>query len=57
VKVSEFKRWLESKGVVVTNATNHWKLTYKGQVSFLPRHPSQELNEKLRKAILSQLGI
>jgi mRNA interferase HicA len=57
VKISEFKRWLESQGVTVANGTNHWKLYYQGRQSTLPRHPSQELNEKLRKAIIKQLGL
>lgn len=57
VKISEFKRWLESQGVTVKNGTNHWKLYYQGRQSTLTRHPGQELNENLRKAILKRLGL
>ncbi|MFC5605932.1 type II toxin-antitoxin system HicA family toxin [Variovorax soli] len=57
MKISEFKRWLESQGVEVTNGTNHWKLRYQGKFSTLPRHPSQELKEGTRRAILKQLGL
>jgi mRNA interferase HicA len=57
MKISEFKRWLESQGVIMKNGTNHWKLYHNGRQSVLPRHPGKELDEKLRKAILKQLGI
>lgn len=57
MKISEFKRWLESQGVTVKNGTRHWKLYYKGRQSTLPRHPSEELKEGTRKAILKQLEI
>ncbi|SFE09785.1 type II toxin-antitoxin system HicA family toxin [Paracidovorax konjaci] len=57
MKISEFKRWLEAQGVKVTNGTKHWKLYKDGKRSTLPRHPSQELKEGTRKAILTQLGM
>lgn len=57
MKISEFKRWLEAQGVEVENGTRHWKLSYKGRQSTLPRHPSKELKEGTRRAILSQLGL
>ena len=58
MKISEFKRWLESqKGVEVKNGAKHWKLSYQGKSSTLPRHPSQELKEGTRRAILKQLGL
>ena len=57
MKISEFKRWLESQGVVVTNGARHWKLYYGNNQSTLPRHPAKELNEGLRRLILKQLGL
>lgn len=57
MKISEFKRWLESLGVQVSNGANHWKLTHNGRHSVLPRHPGKELKEGTRKAILKQLGL
>jgi len=57
VKQSEFRRWLESQGVEVKNGSKHLKLYYNGKQSTLPRHPSKELGEDLRKAILKQLGL
>jgi mRNA interferase HicA len=57
VKISEFKRWLESQGVEVREGTRHWKLYYQGNQSTLPRHPSKELKEGTRRAILKQLGL
>lgn len=57
MKQSEFRRWLESQGVEVTNGANHLKLRYQGKRSVMPRHPGSELKEPLRKAIIKQLGL
>ena len=57
MKQSEFRRWLESQGVVVKDGTNHLKLYWNGRQSTMPRHPGKEINDKLRKAILKQLGL
>ena len=57
MKISEFKRYLESIGVEVTNRTNHWKLRYKGKQTILKRHLSQEIANFYAKSILKQLGI
>lgn len=57
VKQSEFKRELEKLGVEFTQGTNHYKLRYNGKQSVMPRHPSKEIKEGLRKGILKQLGI
>lgn len=57
MKISEFKRWLESQGVDIKDGTNHWKLYRNGKQSVLPRHPSKELKEGTRKAILKQLDL
>jgi mRNA interferase HicA len=55
VKISEFKRWLESQGVLVKDGSSHWRLYHNGKQSTLPRHPSKELKEGTRRAILKQL--
>jgi mRNA interferase HicA len=57
LKISEFKRWLESQGVRVTEGSRHWKLYFNGNQSTLPRHPAAELKEGTRRAILKQLGL
>lgn len=57
MKISEFKRWLESQGVLIKDGTNHWKLYRNGLQSTLPRHPSKELKEGTRRAILKQLDM
>lgn len=57
MKISEFKRWLESQGVTVKNGANHWKLYLNDKQSTLPRHPSKELKEGTKEAILKQLGM
>ncbi len=57
MKISEFKRWLASRGVVVREGQRHWKLYLGGRQTVLPRHPSKELKEGTRQAILKQLGL
>ncbi|EFB2825759.1 type II toxin-antitoxin system HicA family toxin [Escherichia coli] len=57
MKQNEFRRWLESQGVDVTNGSNHLKLRFRGRRSVMPRHSSDEIKEPLRKAILKQLGL
>ena len=57
VKTSQFKKYLESLGVIVTNGKNHWHLRYKEKWTILKRHPSQELSNVHRDRILRQLGL
>lgn len=57
MKQSEFLRWLKDQGVDAEDGKKHLKLYYQGKQTTLPRHPSHELGEGLRKAILKQLGI
>jgi len=56
MKTSEFRRWLQTQGVVMKEGANHTKLIYRDKRSTLPRHAA-ELKEGTRKAILKQLGI
>lgn len=46
-----------SQGVDVANGSNHLKLRFHGRRSVMPRHPSEEIKEPLRKAILKQLDL
>lgn len=57
MKVSEFIRWLKSKGVTIENGTRHTLLWYNGKWQTLPRHPGKELAEKIRKNIIRDLGL
>lgn len=57
MKISEFKRWLEAQGATFTEGGSHWKVSLNGKRSVLPRHPSRELKEGTRQAILKQLGL
>ena len=57
MKQREFRRWLESQGVEVSDGTNHLKLRYQDKRSVMPRHPGDEIKEPLRKAIIKQLGL
>jgi mRNA interferase HicA len=57
MKISEFKRWLKAQGAEFEEGARHTKVYLNGRQATLPRHPSQELGEGLRKAILKQLGL
>ncbi len=57
MKISEFKRFLASKGGRFTEGAKHTKVYLNGKQTTLPRHSAQELGEGLRKAILRQLGV
>lgn len=57
MKISEFKRWLEAQGAEFREGSNHWKVTLNGRQTVVPRHPSKELKEGTRRAILRQLGL
>lgn len=57
MKQSEFKRWLASQGATFKQGSKHLKVYLNGKQTTLPRHPSHEIGEGLRKAILKQLGL
>lgn len=57
MKTSEFLRWLRSKGVSVENGTRHFLLKYQGKRQTLPRHLSKEIDERIRKNIIRDLGL
>ncbi|WP_074025096.1 type II toxin-antitoxin system HicA family toxin [Xenorhabdus eapokensis] len=57
MKQSEFRRWLESQGVIIKNGKNHLILFHGDARSAMPRHPGKEINEKLRLSILKQLKL
>ena len=57
MKCSEFKRLLEKLGCTVVDRSNHWMAYRKGfKPQPIPRHPSQEIHEGLRKSIMKRLG-
>ena len=57
MKQSEFKRWLAARGAIFKQGRKHLRVYLHGRQSTLPRHPSHEIGEGLRKAILRQLGV
>lgn len=57
MKQSEFKRWLAEQGATFKQGKKHLKVYLNGKQTTLPRHPSHEIGEGLRKAILKQLEI
>lgn len=57
MKQSQFKRFLASQGATFIQGSKHVKVYLNGKHSTMPRHPSSEMGEGLRKAILAQLGL
>nr|WP_024904481.1 type II toxin-antitoxin system HicA family toxin [Robbsia andropogonis] len=57
MKQSEFKRWLAQQGATFKEGSGHTKVFLNGKQTVLPRHPSHEMGEGLRKKILKQLGL
>ncbi|RJG06235.1 type II toxin-antitoxin system HicA family toxin [Noviherbaspirillum cavernae] len=57
MKQSEFKRWLADQGATFKDGSRHLKVYLNGKQTTLPRHPSHEIGEGLRQAILRQLGL
>ncbi|MDH0864109.1 type II toxin-antitoxin system HicA family toxin [Mitsuaria sp. GD03876] len=57
MKASEFKRWLQAQGATFVEGGRHTKVFLNGYQSVIPRHPSKEMREGLRMAILSHLRI
>lgn len=57
MKQSEFRRWLAARGALFKEGSRHTRVYYGGRQSTLPRHPSHEIGEALRKAIIRQLGL
>ncbi|EOV0284996.1 TPA: type II toxin-antitoxin system HicA family toxin [Salmonella enterica] len=57
MKQSEFRRWLAAQGADFKEGKGHLKIFLNGKQSTMPRHPSHEMPEPLRKRILKQLGM
>jgi mRNA interferase HicA len=57
VTASELKRWLKKQGCSFEEGAKHTKVTLKGKVTRMPRHPSAELKVKTLKTILKELGL
>jgi mRNA interferase HicA len=57
MKTSEFRRYLASLGATFREGARHAKVYLNGRQTTLPRHGSHELGERLRRAILRQLGV
>lgn len=57
MKISEFKRWLQDQGASFIEGGRHTRVTLHGRQTVLPRHPSRDLPEGTRRAMLKQLGL
>jgi len=59
MKYSEFKRWLQKRGVVFDRSASgsHFRIRYGSKHTIFPWHGSKEMSESLRKDIIKQLGL
>jgi mRNA interferase HicA len=58
MKVSEFKRWLESQGATLGKQKgSHLKVYLHGKQSILPMHKSKEIGTGLAEKIKKDLGL
>lgn len=57
MKQGEFIRFLRARGARLEQGKKHLKVYFGGKQSTVPRHPSHEIGEGLRKLILKQLGM
>lgn len=58
MKYSEFKRWLERQGLILTPGKgSHFLAAYNGRTPVFPFHGSKEIGESLRLKILQDLGL
>ncbi|MBJ2270737.1 type II toxin-antitoxin system HicA family toxin [Pseudomonas sp. MF6772] len=61
MKYSEFRRWLEARGVTFTKSrsgSSHFKIKApNGRQTIFPSHGTKEIGEGLRKEIIKQLGL
>ncbi|EBW6364364.1 type II toxin-antitoxin system HicA family toxin [Salmonella enterica subsp. enterica serovar Oranienburg] len=57
MKQREFRRWLADQGAEFKDGKGHLKIFLNGRQTIMPRHPSHEMPEPLRKLILKQLGL
>ena len=57
MKSSEFKRWLQQQGAVLTPAKgSHFRVELNGKMSILPMH-SKDLKKGTVEGIKKQLGL
>lgn len=57
MKQSEFKRWLKKQGAKFEQSSKHTKVLLNGKQTTMPRHPSHEIGDGLRQAIIRQLDL
>jgi mRNA interferase HicA len=58
VKYSEFRRWLESRGVVIEPGKgSHHKASLSGKETILPYHGSKEIGKGLMEKIKKDLKL
>jgi len=59
MKYSEFVRWLQARGVVISKGKgrHYLKATYRGKTVPIPYHGAKEIGEGVRRKILKELGL
>lgn len=58
MKYSEFRRWLERQGAVITPGRgSHHRVSLNGRISTFPDHGSKEIGKGLVEKIKKDLGL
>lgn len=57
MKLRDFLMELKAEGVVIRDATRHYKLYCNGRQTIMKRHPSQEISNCYASLIRKQLGL
>jgi mRNA interferase HicA len=57
VTASELKRWLKARGCRFEQGAKHERVILGSRVTFLPRHPKQEIKTGTLKSILKDLKL
>lgn len=58
MKYSEFRRWLERMGAVITPAKgSHHRVSLNGKTSVFPDHGAKEMGKGLEEKIKKDLGL
>ena len=57
MKFSDFRRSLLALGARFEEGSKHTKVYLNGKQTTLSRHSGKEIGERLRRAILKQLGV
>jgi mRNA interferase HicA len=57
MKASELRRWLKAQGCAFEEGSRHTKIILGKRISWMPRHPSQEIKKGTLNGIIRDLKL